>query len=159
MKPAARETSSIPALGERLRQKERRLTGPRQAILLLLQKQDTPVSVKEIFKGLSGERCDLATVYRSMRILEKAGMVKRYDFGDGAARFALLAEGDDGHRHHLICTGCAEIVAVGECFPRELEKQIAARNGFRSVTHRLEFFGVCPECQRSQPRPAFASAR
>ena len=74
-------------------------------------------------------------------------MIKRFDFGDGVARFELLAEGDDGHHHHLICTQCAMIVEVEECFPPEFEEKIAAKNGFRTVSHKLEFFGVCGACQ------------
>ena len=91
--------------------------------------------------------CDLATVYRSMHMLEEMGMVKRFDFGDGVARFELLSEGDDGHHHHLVCLRCAHIVEVADCFPPELEEKIAARNGFKAITHKLEFFGICPRCQ------------
>jgi Fe2+ or Zn2+ uptake regulation protein len=43
---------------------------------------------------------------------------------------------------------CAEVVEIEECSIRELEEQIAARNGFATVTHKLEFFGICPRCQR-----------
>ena len=73
------------------------------------------MTTKEIFEALSKNECDLATVYRSMRLLEDMGMVKRFDFGDGTARFELLEEGDDGHHHHLVCTRCAEIVELDEC--------------------------------------------
>jgi Fur family ferric uptake transcriptional regulator len=83
-----------------------------------------------------------------MQLLQKLGMVKRFDFGDGTARFELVAEGDDGHHHHLICTKCAGVVEIETCFSTELERQIARENGFESVTHRLEFYGVCPDCQK-----------
>ena len=91
--------------------------------------------------------CDLATIYRSMHLLEKMGMVKRFDFGDGAARFELVGENDDGHHHHLVCTNCSEVVEIEECFPEKIEKKIAAKNKFKAVTHKLEFFGICPDCQ------------
>ncbi len=105
------------------------------------------MTVKEIFEVLPKNECDLATVYRSIRLLEAMGMVKRFDFGDGTARYELLAEGDSGHHHHLVCTRCAEIVELDECSLLELEERIAARNGFKAITHKLEFFGLCPECQ------------
>ena len=92
--------------------------------------------------------CDLATVYRSMHLLEKMGMVKRFHFHDGAARFELVEEGYQGHHHHLVCIECSEAIKVEECFPADVEKKIAARNGFKSITHRLEFFGICPDCQK-----------
>jgi Fur family ferric uptake transcriptional regulator len=104
---------------------------------------------REIFSALPKDDCDLATIYRSMHLLEKMGMVKRFDFGDGAARFELVGEGDDGHHHHLVCTRCSEVVEIGECFPVEIEKRIAAANGFKAVTHKLEFFGICPDCQQT----------
>jgi Fur family ferric uptake transcriptional regulator len=67
--------------------------------------------------------------------------------GEGAARFELLGEGDDGHHHHLVCTRCSDIVELEECFSEELQKKIATASGYAKVTHRLEFFGVCPRCQ------------
>ena len=137
----------LPHLTERLRRKARKVTGPRQALLELLRKQAHPMSSKEIFDALPKDLCDLATVYRSLRLLEQMGMVKRFDFGDGTARFELLEEGDDGHHHHLVCTQCAEIIELDECSMTESEERIAARNGFKSVTHKLEFFGICPACQ------------
>lgn len=132
---------------ERLRRQERKITAPRRAILEILHRHSRPLTIREIFRALPSGNCDLATIYRSMHLLEKMGLVKRFDFGDGTARFELLAEGDDGHHHHLVCTTCAEVVEIEDCFPHELERRIAARNGFQKVTHRLEFFGVCPRCQ------------
>jgi len=105
------------------------------------------MSAKEMFAALPKNECDLATVYRSIRLLEQMGMVKRFDFGDGTARFELLEEGDDGHHHHLVCIRCSGIIELDECSMTELEERIAVRNGFKAVTHKLEFFGLCPRCQ------------
>jgi Fur family transcriptional regulator, ferric uptake regulator len=135
-------------LAARLRRRSCKLTGPRHAILEILRSRAHPLSTGEIFAALTRGDCDLATVYRSMRLLENVGIVKRFDFGDGVARFELLCEGDDGHHHHLVCTRCSEIVEIEECAMRELEERIAVRNGFKAVTHKLEFFGICPACQQ-----------
>ncbi len=137
----------FPDSAEQLRRKSRKLTGPRLAILKILGRESHPLSVREIFHALPSKDCDLATVYRSLHLMEQMGMVKRFHFGKGGARFELLAEGDDGHHHHLVCTQCSQIVEIEECFPRSLQSKIAARNGFKAVTHKLEFFGVCPRCQ------------
>lgn len=134
------------SLTERLKRCSRKMTGPRQAILDVLRRHARPLSAREIFHALGSRVCDLVTVYRSMHMLEKEGMVKQFDFGDGR-RFRLLEEGDDGHHHHLVCVECSAVVEIEECFPDEVERRIAARNGFKRVTHRLEFFGVCPKCQ------------
>jgi len=141
------QRAGLTELTERLRRSARKITGPRQAILGLLRSQSHPLSIKEISIALPQRQCDLATIYRSIHLLEQMGMVKKFDFGDGTARFELLEEGDDGHHHHLVCTRCAGIVELDECSMRELEDRIAAHNGFRAVTHKLEFFGICPACQ------------
>ena len=138
---------ALPVLAERLRRQSRRITGPRTAILRLLRRHPHPLTSREILAGLPRNECDLATVYRAMHLLTELGMVKRYDFGDGAARFELVNEGNDCHHHHLVCTQCAQVVEIEECFSDDIERRIANRNGFKGVTHRLEFFGICPECQ------------
>ena len=144
-----RKKQDLSALKNRLRRQSRKITGPRAAILDILRKHPHPLTNREILFEMRKGRgpCDLATVYRSMHLLEKMGMVKRFDFGDGARRFELVGENDDGHHHHLVCTKCSEVVEIDECFPRKIEKQIATKNRFKGVTHKLEFFGICPECQ------------
>ena len=82
-----------------------------------------------------------------MHMLEDMGMVSRFDFGDGVARFELVAEGGDDHHHHLICRECSKIVEIDECFPSEFQDQIASASGYKDVSHKLEFFGICPSCQ------------
>jgi Fur family ferric uptake transcriptional regulator len=115
----------LPELTDKLRRKSRRVTIPRQAILGILRRQRRPLTIKDIHGALSPGDCDLATVYRSMHLLERMGIVKRFDLGEGSARF----------------------VELEECFPEELQERIASRSGYKKVTHRLEFFGVCPRCQ------------
>jgi Fur family ferric uptake transcriptional regulator len=137
-------------LAQRLRQESRKITGPRRAILELLQGKEHPLAIGEIHKSLPKNRCDLATVYRSMRMLEEMALVQRFDFGDGIARFELVREQEDGHHHHLICKECAKVVEIEECFPPDFEERIAAGNGFARITHKLEFFGVCPGCQNKE---------
>lgn len=139
--------ASVSDLADCLRQKARRVTGPRQAILRLLAEHRSPMSSKDLFARLDKGDCDLATIYRSLHLLEEMGLVKRFDFGDGVARYELVAAGDEGHHHHLVCTRCANIVEIEDCFPRSLEEEISRRNGFTAVTHKLEFFGLCPRCQ------------
>jgi Fur family transcriptional regulator, ferric uptake regulator len=142
-----RRPADLPELADRLRRESRKVTGPRQAILDALRVRHHPLSIREIHDALPKKDCDLATVYRSMRLLESMGMVKRYDLGDTVARYELLQEGDDGHHHHLVCVRCSGVIELEECEVSELEDRIARRNGFKAVTHKLEFFGICPQCQ------------
>jgi Fur family ferric uptake transcriptional regulator len=142
-----RSNEPLHKLAARLREHDRKLTGPRQAILEILGTRRGPLTIKEVAAALPKNHCNLTTIYRAMHLLEEAGMVKRFNFGDGSARFELLPEGDSGHHHHLICKRCAAVVEVEECIPHDLEAALATRHGFKAVEHRLEFFGVCPECQ------------
>ncbi|HEX5219231.1 MAG TPA: Fur family transcriptional regulator [Verrucomicrobiae bacterium] len=132
---------------ERLHRESRRMTGPRRAILQVLEKERRPLSNQEIHQQLPRGASDLATVYRSIQLLERMGAVKRFQFGDGVARFALVDERHQGHQHHLVCTRCASMVEIGDCVVRELERRVAMQSKFKAVTHRLEFFGICPACQ------------
>lgn len=134
-------------LTARLRRGARRVTGPRQAILRILQQHRGPLSNKEIFEALGDGGCDLATVYRSVHMLEGMGLVTRCDFGDGVARFEVVREGPSGHHHHLVCTSCAAIIELDGCLANSWQEKIAKESGFARVTHRLEFFGLCPRCQ------------
>ena len=138
-------------LTARLRQGARKITVPRQAILDVLRKHQHPLSNKEIHAALGPDNCDLATVYRNLHTLEEMHLVRRFDLGDGIARFELLGEGDDGHHHHLICQTCSLVVEIDDCFPADVEAALAQRHGFTQVSHRLEFFGLCAKCNLSKP--------
>ena len=145
--PPCSTSRPLSELTDHLRRQDRRVTGPRQAILEALRQHAGPLSVQEIFARLPKQHCDLATVYRSMRLLLRLGLVQRYDLGDGVARYELLAEGDDGHHHHLVCRRCARVLKVDDCALEAVEAELARRSGFAHVSHHLEFFGICPACQ------------
>ena len=134
------------SIAERLREKSRKLTGPRLAIIRALEAQAHPLTIREIHT-LVGNDCDLATIYRSIHLLEKIQLVQRFDFGDAVARYELIRHEEHEHHHHLICTDCATVVEIEDCFLQDLERQIATGNGFTAITHKLEFFGLCPACQ------------
>ena len=134
-------------LTDRLRGKARRITGPRRAILRQLAERRSPMSSKELFGRLAKGDCNLTTIYRSLHLLEELGLVKRFDFGDNVARYELVTSEADERHHHLVCVRCGGVVEIEDCFPQELEQEIGRRNGFKAVTHKLEFFGVCPQCQ------------
>ena len=150
--PPRAETHAAPDKGERsaaerFRDMSRKMTGPRRAILASLEIQRHPMTIREIHALVGQAECDLATIYRSMHLLERLRLVKRFDFGDSLARYELIRHEDHEHHHHLICTDCSKVVEIAECFPEELEQKVAAGNGFARVSHKLEFFGICPACQ------------
>lgn len=137
----------LSALARCLREQTHKVTGPRQAILEILRQNPYPLTIKNIFALLPKDQCNLATIYRMVHLLEGMDLVKRFDFSDAVARYELVGENNDPHHHHLVCTRCGKVVRIQECFVREMESRIAAAHRFASVTHKLEFFGLCPRCQ------------
>ena len=134
-------------LTEKLRQGELKITAPRQAILDVLRRHACPLTTKEIHRSLGKSDCDLATVYRNMHTLEGMGLVRRHDFGDGAARFELSSDEDEGHHHHLVCTRGSRSVELADCSLGDVHDRLAQRHGLPSISHRREFFGICPNCR------------
>ncbi|MBS33892.1 MAG: hypothetical protein CMO68_05745 [Verrucomicrobiales bacterium] len=89
----------------------------------------------------------MASIYRTMHLLMEMSLVQQFDFGDGVARFELVSPEGDSHHHHMICTQCLTVVEVDHCFSDPLSETLANHTGFKEITHKLEFFGLCPDCQ------------
>ncbi|MDB6129679.1 MAG: Fur family transcriptional regulator [Verrucomicrobiales bacterium] len=139
----------LPTLTHRLRQSSRKVTGAREAILDLLRQHPHPMTNREISELLPSGLCDLVTIYRSMHLLEKLGLVKSYHFGDRQVRYELINT-DNAHHHHLICKGCGLVLELKGCFLKELERAIEGEHGFKGISHNLEFFGMCLACQKKK---------
>ncbi|HTJ85106.1 MAG TPA: transcriptional repressor [Polyangiaceae bacterium] len=88
-----------------------------------------------------------ATVYRTLKLLAECGVASERRFGDGLSRYEL-ADGDDDHHDHLICTTCGSITEFEEPKIEKLQEAAAARHGFRVTSHKHELYGVCASCQR-----------
>jgi Fur family transcriptional regulator, ferric uptake regulator len=81
----------------------------------------------------------IATVYRTVRLFEEAGILDRHDFGDGRARYEAAPE---AHHDHLIDVETGRVIEFVDPELESLQKQIAERLGFRLVDHRMELYGV-----------------
>jgi Fur family ferric uptake transcriptional regulator len=99
-----------------------------------------------------GSAVGTATVYRTLDLLVRSGLVKAHDFGDGFKRYEPGAAGGEGQPHeHCICSSCG---AVTEFSNDRLERMIALlaeEVAFRPHHHRLEIYGLCRSCQQSNP--------
>jgi Fur family transcriptional regulator, ferric uptake regulator len=134
---------------DEVRKSRLRVTEPRMAILQALLSKHGPFTVDEIYQRVTKEVCDLATIYRSLSSLEKTGLIKRCEFGDGSARYELSAREKSHHHHHVICKLCKKIEVLDDCELKDIDR-FAIRSGFTEVTHSLEFFGICLNCKKSQ---------
>ena len=81
----------------------------------------------------------IATVYRTVRLFEEAGILERHDFGDGRARYEAAPE---SHHDHLIDVETGNVIEFVDPELEQLQKMIAAKLGFRLVDHRMELYGV-----------------
>ena len=84
-------------------------------------------------------RISIATVYRTVRLFEEAGILDRHDFGDGRARYEAAPE---AHHDHMIDVESGAVIEFVDPELESLQRQIAERLGFRLVDHRMELFGV-----------------
>jgi Fur family ferric uptake transcriptional regulator len=81
----------------------------------------------------------IATVYRTVRLFEEAGILDRHDFGDGRARYEAAPE---AHHDHMIDVETGKVIEFVDPELESLQRQIAQKLGFRLVDHRMELFGV-----------------
>ncbi len=81
----------------------------------------------------------IATVYRTVRLFEEAGILDRHDFGDGRSRYEAAPE---AHHDHMIDVETGKVMEFVDPELEALQRQIAERLGFRLVDHRMELYGV-----------------
>ena len=124
-----------------------RITGPRKALLTVLTQEHGPFTADELHGRLTGNGCDPVTVYRSLAALEEANLVRRCDFGDGVYRYEFNT--GEHHHHHIICRSCSSVKTLEVCVADGLERMVR-QMGYANVTHTLEIFGTCMECQKTK---------
>lgn len=124
------------------------VTRPRDRVARVVLRSDEHLSVEQIHQQLvqQGESVGLATIYRTLELLEKSGLVRAHDFGQGFRRFE--PNPGQGSHYHLICLRCGRV----EEFQHErLERMlpiIADEHGYEAERHRLELYGTCRDCRR-----------
>ncbi len=118
-----------------------RMTDQRRVIAhVLAGSQDHP-DVEELYRRASGvdPHISIATVYRTVRLFEEAGIIARHDFRDGRSRYE---EQHDEHHDHLIDMKTGQVVEFMDDEIERLQASIARRLGYRLIDHRLELYGV-----------------
>lgn len=122
-------------------EKGMRMTDQRRVIARVLSVADNHPDVEEIHRRAAkiDPKISIATVYRTMRLFEEAGVVERHDFQDGRSRYEEASE--DHHDHLIDLRSGAVIEFVSEEIER-LQQKIAEKHGYKLVAHRLELYGV-----------------
>ncbi len=143
------ESTEAKEVYNRLRQEDFKLTRQRRIIVgCLLKHREEHPSAEELHQIVREELPDvgLATVYRTLDLLERLDIIRGVNFGDGRTRYELTSELHQ--HHHLICGTCGVIEEVDEDLLGDVEDRIAQRTGFTIVDHDLKLYGVCLDCRR-----------
>lgn len=132
-----------------LREQGYRITPQRLAILNILAESNGHPSVEQIYTQVLEDfpTTSLATVYKTVNLLKSIGEVLELSFRDQGNRY----DGNKPYPHpHVICTGCGRIVDPEYMDIEKLSKIIAGETGFEISHHRLDFYGLCPECRKKK---------
>jgi len=136
-------------VGTRLHEHDVRYTRGRRAVVATLAGSDGPRSAAELH-GEIGGAVPLSSLYRSLTVLEEAGVVVPHFGAKGLTRYEL-AEWLTGHHHHLICVNCGSVedIAIPPTYEeqvRELVDEIGSIASFSPLNHALEIEGRCASC-------------
>lgn len=118
-----------------------KMTEQRRVIARVLSEADDHPDVEEVYRRASGidPRISIATVYRTVRLFEEAGILERHDFGDGRSRYEEVTE---EHHDHLINVQTGEVIEFQNERIEELQEAVAREHGMKLVGHKLELYGV-----------------
>lgn len=132
-----------------LNEKGMKFTRHRSMILMILDNAPNPLNAEEIFLKMKekGSKVSLSTVYRTMETLAENNLVIKTAFmDDSRSRFEYNRM---VHKHLLVCTGCNRTVSIEGCPVEEYAASLCSRECFELTGHRLEIYGICPECKNN----------
>jgi Fur family ferric uptake transcriptional regulator len=129
-----------------------RLTGPRRAFAALIAARGRHFTADELLGESRRRRLGVtrATIFRSLDVLADLGVVERLDLPSGEHAFVAC---EPAHHHHVVCSACGRSTGVADPGIERIAEAIGREIGYRIDAHRLELFGVCPDCQKDEHQP------
>jgi Fur family peroxide stress response transcriptional regulator len=127
-----------------------RVTPQRLAILRELADSRSHPSVETVYAAVkpSFPTTSLATVYKTVALLKELGEALEIGFGDGSNRYDVRMPVP---HPHLVCLECRRIIDSDVASVAHLTESLAQSTGFRILSHRVDFYGICPDCQKAAP--------
>jgi len=147
------EGDRLQALAAKARSRGYRLTPQRLAVLRVLASSSEHPDVEHIYEQIrpSFPTTSIATVYKTIAMLKDMGEVLELAFPTGSNRY----DGARSQPHpHLVCIKCRRIIDPDIPTLDELPVQVAAATGYEIIGHRLDLYGICPECKGRASEPA-----
>ena len=136
-----------------LRDQHLPVTRQRDLIAQTVLMSDEHLSVEAIQRALMerGERVGTATIYRTLDVLVRSGLVRAHDFGEGFKRYEPMPQ--QAYHEHLICLRCGKVVEFQNERLERMIPIIADEHAFEHQRHRVEVYGLCQECRRRDLGP------
>jgi Fe2+/Zn2+ uptake regulation proteins len=144
-------------LAEReLRRAGHRASVPRSTILRMIGAQECVLTAREIADELraAGKPVGVATVYRTLELLEDLRLVQRLDVGGDSARYEPAMPGGEHHHHHLVCDACGRVTPFQDPHLERAIHRAAERVDYRVGDHDVILRGSCPDCAEGSSRKA-----
>jgi len=133
----------------KLKTRDFRITPQRLAILKILAASSGHPSVERIYEQVRENfpTTSLATIYKTVLLLKQLDEVLELGFPDGSNRY----DGNKPYPHpHMVCLKCKQIIDPDLGSMPKLAEEAAQKTGYKIVDHRIDFFGICPECQEKE---------
>ena len=123
-----------------------KLTGQRKIIARVMSEAEDHPDVDELYKRVTkiDSKISIATVYRTVKLFEEAGILAKHDFKGGKARYEEISE---SHHDHLIDVKTGEIIEFVNDEIEKLQKKVAEKHGYTLVDHKLELYGIKKKSQ------------
>ncbi|MFV0560540.1 MAG: Fur family transcriptional regulator [Enterococcus sp.] len=139
------ESTEVNQAIEKLKKENIRITPQRYAILEYLIEHHTHPTADEIYRALEVRfpSMSVATVYNNLRLFTSLGFVQEMKYGDASSRFDFSSQ----RHYHVICRECGKIVDFHYPALEDIEMAASRLTGFDVYEHRLELYGLCPECK------------
>lgn len=133
---------------EKLKASNIRITPQRYAVLEYLIEADSHPTADEIYQALVERfpNVSVATIYNNLRLFTKIGFVKEMTYGDDSSRFDFSTT----PHYHAICEKCGKIEDIYYPGLEEIEETAHHLTGYKVTNHRMEVYGICPDCQALQ---------
>jgi len=122
-----------------------RLTPQRVMIVSAIENSDGHISAEEIYAQVAAKypQVNVSTVYRTLELLKRLGLVTETDFGEGRVRYHPAGK---GHHHHLVCTECGTVIDLDESQLSSLQSMLLREYKFIADLKHLAIFGRCAKC-------------
>lgn len=128
-----------------------KVTKERSAVLRVFLDSERHITAEALYRKMKdeGATIGLATIYRTLNLFCESGLAEQRQFGDGQARYELIY--NVNHHDHLICQECKRIIEFENEEIEALQKKVAKKNDFKIFSHKLELYGLCSSCSKTNP--------